>query len=199
MTWKLPLNQIGSGRTYYFGANISSSEFKESELDLEQHPWLKEILNELACLPDQNTAAEGSQFSFILNVEKQSACYRVKMSLNMTPKLECVRSLTEYRQSIDVTTEALYVRAAETKQTGEHELSDGEMEAYEHDGSCLVLSEFVTDVIYTSLPDFPLCQPECKGLCSECGCNLNLASNCAAPQAVRSNRDFQCPSMNYFN
>jgi uncharacterized metal-binding protein YceD (DUF177 family) len=198
MTWKLPLNQVGSGRTYFLGTSVPSPKYKEAELIIEQHVWLEEILKDLGCLTSQNTL-NPEHFSLVLNVEKQSDCYRVKVSLKMNPHLECIRSLTEFRHPVEVETEALYVRASEARQAGEHELSEGDMEAYEHDGNSLVLSEFVTDVIYTSLPDFPLCQPDCKGLCSECGSNLNVTTSCAAPQTMRSSGDFQCPSLTFFN
>lgn len=198
MTWKLPLNLVGSGRTFSLGVSVDSRNQRESELSLEQHRWLEDILQEIGCLPSQQSA-DLEPFSLELKVEKQSDCYRVRVALKMVPRLECVRSLTEFRHPVEVETEALYVRASDTHRVNEHELSDGEMEAYEHDGSCLILSEFVTDVIYTSLPDFPLCQTDCKGLCSECGCNLNVTKCCAASDATRAASEFHCPSLKYFN
>ncbi|MEY2986646.1 MAG: hypothetical protein RJB13_167 [Pseudomonadota bacterium] len=198
MTWKLPLNQVGSGRTYFLGINLTQPRHKEAELQLSQHPWLKEILEELGCVPNSNST-EQHDFSLVLNVEKQSDCFRVKVDLKMNPKLECIRSLTEFRNPVEVQAEAIYVQASVARQAGEHELSDGEMEAYEHDGNSLILSEFVTDLIYTSLPDFPLCQPDCKGLCAECGCNLNKTTSCAATQTAQSALEFRCPSHKFFN
>ncbi|MBM3381693.1 MAG: DUF177 domain-containing protein [Betaproteobacteria bacterium] len=192
MSWKLPLNQIGSGSTFIFGQQLETPRFKQTTLSVEQHPWLSEILDELDC----RTAGSEANFAIQLDVEKQSETYRVKAKLRMIPKLECVRSLTEFRSDVITETEALYVKSAETPQGGEHEMSESELESYEHDGSGLMLSEFVTDLIYTSLPDFPLCQPECKGLCTECGCNLNDARECASKS--KSQKDFDCPSLKYF-
>jgi uncharacterized protein len=192
MSWKLPLNQIGSGSTFILGQALNTARFKQTVLTLEQHPWLAEILDELGC----RSSGENANFALQLDVEKQSDTYRVKAKLQMIPKLECVRSLTEFRSDIFTETEALYVKASETPHTGEHEMSESELESYEHDGSGLLLSEFVTDLIYTSLPDFPLCQPECKGLCTDCGCNLNEAKECASKHKTESN--FDCPNLKYF-
>jgi uncharacterized protein len=192
MSWKLPLNQIGSGSTFIFGQQLDTPRFKQSVVAIEQHPWLAEILSELNC----HLQGQDANFAMQLDVEKQSETYRVSAKLQMIPKLECVRSLTEFRSDIFTETEALYVKAAETVQTGEHEMSESELESYEHDGSGLLLSEFVTDLIYTSLPDFPLCQPECKGLCTECGCNLNEAKECKSKR--KAEKDFDCPSLTFF-
>ncbi|NBO38496.1 DUF177 domain-containing protein [bacterium] len=192
MSWKLPLNQVGSGSTFTLGAPAQPAHFKEVPLQLDQHPWLQDILNELSC------SSEGKQanFSLTLDVEKQSQSYRVKGHLKMIPQLECVRSLTQFRSVIESETEALFFRAAEQTPGSEHELSESEMESYEHDGAGLLLSEFVTDLIYTSLPDFPLCQPGCKGLCSECGVNLNEARQC--PNAGQETARGSCPNVDMF-
>jgi uncharacterized metal-binding protein YceD (DUF177 family) len=192
MSWKLPLNQIGSGTTFVLGKQIANSRFREIALDLKQHVWLSEILKELECSPDNSQ----SHFNLQLNVEKQSEAYRVKAHLQMIPKLECVRSLTQFHSEVETEAEALFFRAEENKGGGEHEISESEMESYEHDGAGLVLSDFVTDLIYTSLPDFPLCQPQCRGLCSECGCNLNDVKSCGLAEETSATSD--CPNIHFF-
>lgn len=192
MSWKLPLNQLGSGSTFILGQQLDSPRFKVAHITLDQHPWLAEILEEIDC----RMHGADTNFALQLDVEKQSETYRVTAKLQMIPKLECVRSLTEFRSDIYTESEALYVRAAESPQGGEHEMSESELESYEHDCSGLLLSEFVTDLIYTSLPDFPLCQPECKGLCTSCGCNLNEAKDCTSGR--KSEKDFECPSLSFF-
>lgn len=192
MSWKLPLNQIGSGSTFIIGTTSAPSRYKETLLTLNQHPWLEEILQELKC----DAAGEPGTFALKLDVEKQSETYRVKAHLRMFPELECVRSLTPFRTDIETDSEAIFVRALERKSSGEHEISESELESYEHDGAGLLLSEFVTDLIYTSLPDFPLCQPECRGLCSDCGCDLNTAKECG--RTLSSSKSEECPHACFF-
>lgn len=192
MTWKLPLNQIGSGSSFILGPQETHSRFRETHLSLEQHSWLAEILRELNCI-EHNDA---SFFSLKLEVEKQSDVFRVKAILRMNPQLECVRSLTQFRSAFEVDSEALFVRGVERENTKDYDLSETEMESYEHDGSGLLLSEFITDLIYTSLPDFPLCQPECRGLCVECGCNLNTLRECGRSNC--SSSDLECPHAHFF-
>jgi uncharacterized metal-binding protein YceD (DUF177 family) len=192
MSWKLPLNQVGSGCTFSVGKTLGTAKFRCTELVVEQQPWLAEILNEIQCQAGGPTA----DFSLMLDVEKQSQSYRVNARLKMNPKMECVRSLTPFRTEIETENQALFVQASKNATGGEHELSDSEMESYEHDGLGLVLSDFITDLVFTSLPDFPLCRPDCRGLCSECGCNLNEARTCARKE--NKSDDFDCPHIQFF-
>lgn len=194
MSWKLPLNQVGSGATFIVGPYAGETRFRVTALSPQQHPWLGEILRDLDC----STEGPDANFALAVDVEKQGDAYRVTAHLRMVPGLECVRSLTPFRTAIESENEALYVRGLPSATaSGEHELSESEMEAYEHDGQGLMLSEFVTDVVFTSLPDFPLCRADCKGLCAECGCNLNDARSCGrAPNAQEE--DFNCPHIQYF-
>lgn len=187
MGWKLPLNQIGGGGTFVVGPKNVPSRFRETALNIDQHPWLQDILTELRC----NVAGSESNFSLSVDVEKQSDTYRVKAHLHMVPELECVRSLTLFRTAIESENEALFIKGSGVPMVGEHELSESELESYEHDGQVLTLSDFITDVVFTSLPDFPLCRPHCKGLCADCGCHLNDAITCEKTDH-RANRDFVC-------
>jgi uncharacterized metal-binding protein YceD (DUF177 family) len=194
VTWKLPLNQIGNGCTFIVGPYQETPKFKATTLALSQHLWLQDILSDLNCTLEGDAA----NFALAVDVEKQSATYRVTAHLRMVPRLECVRSLTQFRTAIETENEALYVLAApKTGNSGEHELSESELESYEHDGQSLILSEFVTDVVFTSLPDFPLCQADCRGLCHECGCNLNETRECGKSKAMNEG-DFVCPHIHEF-
>lgn len=44
------------------------------------------------------------------------------------------------------------------------------------DGNIVDLSELVRQLLVLSLPARSLCSPDCKGLCPECGANLNLTT-----------------------
>lgn len=65
----------------------------------------------------------------------------------------------------------------------EDEFSDGGEEDPEFimfEGSSVDLDEIVYKNLYMNLPSKRLCDEDCKGLCSECGVNLNREScNCS--------------------
>jgi uncharacterized protein len=98
-------------------------------------------------------------------------------------ELECARCLEpvqravtidldeEFRPSIHVTTGApLGPTEDDALQIDEHHVLD--------------LAEAVRQYVETALPLQPLCSPSCRGLCPDCGMNLNLGScRCAAEPA----------------
>lgn len=43
-------------------------------------------------------------------------------------------------------------------------------------GDVIDLGQLIEEQFYLALPMKPLCRPDCKGLCSHCGTNLNVAS-----------------------
>ncbi|HEY2104200.1 MAG TPA: DUF177 domain-containing protein [Candidatus Binataceae bacterium] len=51
-----------------------------------------------------------------------------------------------------------------------------------YDGEEVEVSPLLREQLLLALPTRPLCQDECRGLCSQCGVNLNLNScSCSAP------------------
>lgn len=55
-------------------------------------------------------------------------------------------------------------------------------EAYLYHGDVVDLSPLVHDAIFLELPIVPLCSEDCRGLCAQCGTDLNEATcDCTAP------------------
>ncbi len=46
----------------------------------------------------------------------------------------------------------------------------------EHDGAEVQIEDLCIEHAILSLPDFPLCDEACKGLCAQCGTNLNSST-----------------------
>lgn len=55
---------------------------------------------------------------------------------------------------------------------------DADPDVSEHDGVHVQLDDLLIEYLLLELPRAPLCQPECKGLCPQCGVNFN-ASSCS--------------------
>jgi uncharacterized protein len=83
---------------------------------------------------------------------------------------ECVRCLDEAVDDVDVTFQELYVypeRAQAATESGD----DGE-DLRELEGDLVDIEPALRDAVVSALPFQPLCQPDCPGLCSECGARL---------------------------
>jgi len=77
--------------------------------------------------------------------------------------LECIRCVTEFERPFTI--ELSEVLAYEHQPAAE----DG----YQIAGDHAILEPVVRDVVILAIPLHPLCRPGCKGLCRECGADLN--------------------------
>lgn len=99
-------------------------------------------------------------FSGILKLE---GCLKT----NYTAK--CFRCLKEMDESIEIDITEDFVEAGK----GDTD------EAYTFEGNYIDLDKPLKDNIILSLPTRKLCKEDCKGICPQCGCNLNEEScNC---------------------
>ncbi len=62
------------------------------------------------------------------------------------------------------------------------EIPDDEMEVGFFTGDGIELADVATEQVILSMPMKVICSPECRGLCPECGANLNLTQCGCAPR-----------------
>lgn len=93
----------------------------------------------------------------------------------------CARCLEEYGFDIDKDFSiVLLPRPLATDD--EEEISKDEVDVGYYDADLVDLSPLVLEQIVLALPTRPLCDEQCKGLCAQCGTNLNTTKcSCAAP------------------
>jgi len=95
-------------------------------------------------------------------------------------ELKCARCLEPVLRDLADRYDLLYRPLATVKTAGEFEISsaDGEVGFYKGDG--LMLEDALKEQVLLSIPLKALCREECKGLCPQCGKNLNTgACDCA--------------------
>jgi uncharacterized protein len=88
---------------------------------------------------------------------------------------ECVRCLTTVTDEVEVDVQELFTYA-------ESEASDEE--ASHLDGELLDLEPVLRDAIVLELPFQPVCRPDCRGLCPQCGLDLNSVEEHGHDDAV---------------
>ena len=96
----------------------------------------------------------------------------------------CCRCLAPVSTRLDVPVMLTYKngKEGETAHVEELELEADELGLIFFSGDELDLQSDIEQEIVMSLPQQPLCQETCLGLCPSCGCNLNQTScNCEAP------------------
>ncbi|MCB2411813.1 YceD family protein [Demequina sp. TTPB684] len=80
---------------------------------------------------------------------------------------ECSRCLEEVRVDLEVPVQGLFLYPDAPREQG-----DDADDVFEFDGESLDLEGVVRDAVVTSLPFTPLCEPDCPGLCDQCGAPL---------------------------
>jgi uncharacterized protein len=112
----------------------------------------------------------------VLVVHKDREAFRVKGRVETALRLECGRCLEPFTVPVASAFDLRYV-ALEQGGEGEREIRDEDdlTTSYYRDGT-LDLDELMREQFELALPMKPLCAEGCKGLCPQCGTNLNKAA-----------------------
>lgn len=141
-------------------------QYEANELDLSQYEF---------SLP-QPPLVQGR----VTNIAQEM---RVQGRLHATLAAECDRCLEPVTLPIANEFDLYYVPAdAHADKSGETELLERDLDVSFYQNERIELDELVLEQLELSLPIRILCQNDCKGLCAQCGTNLNGEScNCPPP------------------
>jgi uncharacterized protein len=114
-------------------------------------------------------------------------------------KLPCSRCLTAQEVPVEANYELTFVKQLPSLTEGEDEeeveLSAEEMGLVEFHGEEIDLREAIQEQVILALPLRALCDEACRGLCPQCGANLNEAGCQCPPSEFRNKfsslRDFK--------
>ncbi len=90
-----------------------------------------------------------------------------------TLEVICGRCLEPYRIPIDAAFDLSYIPQTDNTGEGEREIQDDDLSTAYYKAEGIDLSELLREQFYLALPMKPLCSEDCKGLCPQCGTNLN--------------------------
>jgi len=113
-----------------------------------------------------------------MDIEKAGAgAFRVQGRATTRLMLECGRCLDEMEVPVDARFELRYVPQEQNAGEPEREIAEDDLTtAYYREGALDVV-DMLREQFQLALPMKPLCAESCRGLCPECGANLNRA-NC---------------------
>jgi uncharacterized protein len=90
--------------------------------------------------------------------------------------LACGRCLEEIAMPVDLPFDLLYLPHLENVGEGEVEVEDDDLTTAYYRDEEIDLGQLVLEQLYLAVPMKPLCAESCKGLCPECGTNLNTST-----------------------
>jgi uncharacterized protein len=112
------------------------------------------------------------------DIFKDQARFRLVGTVSTTLQLACSRCLEPFEWPVNATFDLQYRPRTDadvhTRREREVETEDFADALYEDD--TVDLGELMTEQFLLSIPMKPLCQEACRGLCPQCGTNLNRAT-----------------------
>jgi uncharacterized protein len=132
--------------------------------------------------------AEGDTFSVVAPAElafdifKDKDKFRLEGRVTSTLELPCGRCLEAYPLAVDAAFDLRYQPRSTNTGEGEQSVEEDDLTTAFYDNEEIDLGQLVREQFYLALPMKPLCRDECKGLCPQCGTNLNRGTCGCSPE-----------------
>jgi uncharacterized protein len=114
----------------------------------------------------------GLEFDIHKDKDRFRLAGRVRTELELT----CSRCVEPYRFPIDATFDQRYLPSSQASTEAEREVEQDDLETSYYSDDQIDLNELMREQFYLTLPMKPLCRDDCKGLCPQCGTNLNTGA-----------------------
>jgi uncharacterized protein len=108
--------------------------------------------------------------------------FRVSGRVKTRLELVCSRCVEPFDVPVDTAFELRYLPQAENAGEGEREIGEDDLTTAYYREGLLDVSDLLREQFQLALPMKPLCTDECRGLCPECGANLNKTTCSCAPK-----------------
>jgi uncharacterized protein len=91
-------------------------------------------------------------------------------------RLRCVRCLEDFTRPLVATFQYHVLPEQDQGLPQEMEIPKEEFDTYYYSGAVIDLAPLVLEQIVLHIPAHPLCRDSCRGLCQQCGADLNRAA-----------------------
>lgn len=127
--------------------------------------------------PQDEDYRVASPVELSMDVEKSGAdTFRVSGRATTRLELVCSRCLEPFEVPVNAAFDLQYVPQQANSGEGEREIGEEDLAtAYYQDGA-LDVTDLLREQFQLALPMKPLCVEACRGLCRDCGANLNRTS-----------------------
>jgi uncharacterized protein len=124
-------------------------------------------------------AADGDIFLVVapahlaFDIFKDKDHFRLEGRVASMLELPCGRCLESYTLPVDVAFDLRYQPRSTNTGEGEQPVEEDDLTTAFYDNEEIDLGLLMREQFYLALPMKPLCRDDCKGLCPQCGTNLN--------------------------
>ena len=109
-------------------------------------------------------------------VHKDKDRFRLVGTAKTELELVCSRCLEPFRLPVDAAFDIRYLPASEASHEPEREVEEEDLGTSYYTDDQIDLNELLREQFYLALPMKPLHSEDCKGLCPQCGTNLNTGA-----------------------
>jgi uncharacterized protein len=115
-----------------------------------------------------------------VDIHKDKEKFRLVGTAKTELELACSRCLEPFRMPVDASFDLRFLPVSEMATDEEREIQADDLETSYYRDDQIDVNELLREQFYLALPMKPLCQDACKGLCAQCGTNLNTGTcSCA--------------------
>jgi uncharacterized protein len=135
---------------------------------------------------------EVEEVKFIHPISGWVKCFRQNAQVYVTAQLsteievECSRCLEIFETTLKFRFEMQYRPTSDPEQEG---CLDEDLGIRYYTGEYINIAEDIYQAVMVEIPLWPICSEDCKGLCQQCGHNLNWG-NCSCHQFERKSPQF---------
>ena len=114
-------------------------------------------------------------------IHKDKDMFRLVGSVVSALELPCSRCLEPLRLPVAAQFDLRYLPVTKAEADTERQVGEDDLGTSYYRNDEIDLNELLREQFYLVLPMKPLCQENCRGLCSQCGTNLNTDTCECAP------------------
>jgi uncharacterized protein len=107
------------------------------------------------------------------DIDKDKDHFQLSGRLTTTLELACSRCLEPYSLPVDASFDLRYQPRATEPAHAEREVEEDDFTTAYYDDDVIDLGQLVREQLYLAVPMKPLCTEGCRGLCPQCGANVN--------------------------
>lgn len=116
----------------------------------------------------------------VFDIHKDRDQYHLVGHVRTELRLTCSRCVEPFTRPVEADFDLRYLPHASNTGEGEIEIEEDDLTAAYYRDDVIDLGQLMGEQLQLSLPMKPLCSEACRGLCPECGVNLNVEScNCS--------------------
>jgi uncharacterized protein len=122
---------------------------------------------------DQDAFTVVAPVSLVFDLYKDKDQFRLAGRVKTTLEMPCGRCLEPLQVPVDAPFDLRYRPRAPQQADADREIQEDDFSSAYYDDDTIDLGQLMSEQFYLALPMKPLCQDDCRGLCPQCGANLN--------------------------